>query len=93
MWYSLDKTFEVNYFDPWSNIYLFSYQEPAIGLARKLLDFIKADEKPPEVIKESLEALKLFDEKQAKAIAVVNGIKKPGHFQFHSFACMNLCVK
>ena len=44
------------------------------------MDFIKADETPPEVIKESLEDLTMFDEKQAKAIAVVNGIKKPGHF-------------
>ena len=44
------------------------------------MDFIKADETPPEVIKESLEDLTMFDEKQAKAIAVANGIKKPGHF-------------
>ena len=73
--------------------YLFGFlhQEPEIGLARTLIDFIKADETPPELIKESLETLTMFDEKQAKAIAVVNGIKKPGHFQFCIF--ISLCGK
>ena len=71
----------------------FLHQEPEIGLARTLIDFIKADETPPELIKESLETLTMFDEKQAKAIAVVNGIKKPGHFQFNIFACISLCGK
>ena len=49
-------------------------------MARKLLEFIRADETPPEVIKESLESLTMFDEKQAKTIAAVNGIKKTDHY-------------
>ena len=49
-------------------------------MARKLIEFIKAGETPPDVIKESLESLTMFNEKQAKAVAIVNGIKKPDHY-------------
>ena len=59
-----------------SNLY---HQEPEIGIARRLIEFIKSEEIPPDDITESLEALTMFNEKQAKAVAVVNGIKKPGH--------------
>ena len=59
-----------------SNLY---HQEPEIGIARRLIEFIKSEEIPPGDITESLESLTMFNEKQAKAVAVVNGIKKPGH--------------
>jgi len=63
-WFSLDKTFE----------------EPEIGLARKLLEFIQAGETPPDIIRQSLESLTMFNKKQAKAVAAVNGIKKTNHY-------------
>ena len=59
-------------------------------MARKLLEFIRADETPPDVIKEALESLTMFDEKQAKTIAAVNGIKKTDHYHAYDLATLTI---
>ena len=80
-WFSLDKTFEVKHFYDFSFLFCWLFnQEPEIGLARKLVEFIQAGETPPDIIRQSLESLTMFNEKQAKAVAAVNGIKKTNHY-------------